>query len=237
MIAIVRLVLLVCLILFGLVVGLLSFMIPGKLFRSIAQLWHKIVVSVVGVRCEVSGESPATGVLMVGNHISWLDITVMGSVCDAVFLSKREVRSWPVLGYLVSRAGTLFIDRGSGAAAATELVGSTLERGQSVFIFPEGRTTDGLAVRKFHSRLFQAAVNSESGVQPVALAYLDASGKFTATPSYSGDRSFLESVWHTLKTGGIRARVHVFPVLAGQETRAQLAKDAEAQVVTFRESL
>ena len=104
-------------------------------------------------------------------------------------------------------------------------------------LFPEGRTTDGLAVRKFQPRLFQAALDVRSPVQPVALTYLDAAGQFTAIPSYSGEQSLLESVWRTLQMRGLRAAVHVFDPIAEVGSRDAAAKQSENLVKCFRNSL
>ena len=234
--AILRLLLLVCLLLIGLLVGAVSFLIPQKVFLYTARLWHRLVVAIVGVRLDVAGAEPVNGALLVCNHISWLDISVLGSVCDCVFLSKSEVRSWPVLGYLVARVGTLFIDRGNGAAAAASLVASALGEGKSVLIFPEGRTTDGMAVRKFQPRLFQPAMDTASPVQPISLAYVDSAGRNSSIPSFTGEESFFHSLWRTLRSRGLAAIVRVFPPVEHGETRDELARESEKIVTKSRTS-
>ena len=234
--AVLRLLLLACLLLIGLLVGAVSFLIPERVFLRTARLWHRLVVAVVGVKLDVAGAKPEGGALLVSNHISWLDISVLGSACDCVFLSKSEVRSWPVLGYLVARAGTLFIERGSGSAAAAKLVASALSEGRSVLIFPEGRTTDGMAVRKFQPRLFQPALDTSSPVQPISLAYVDSAGRNTSIPSFTGEESFIQSLWRTVRSRGLAATVRIFPPVDHGETRDALARESEKIVTNSRNS-
>jgi len=119
------------------------------------------------------GTPARTATFVVANHISWLDILIISSVLPVSFLSKAEIRNWPIIGTLAAKGGTLFIKRGSknGAAEAIELMHTKLEAGHCVASFPEAKTTDGTSVHRFHARLFAAAIDSKMPVQPVALRY------------------------------------------------------------------
>ena len=106
---------------------------------------------------------------LVSNHISWLDVLVIGSIRPVCFLAKSEISQWPLIGYLARRAGTLFIKRGQGVQSATRAVTDCLRHGHSVVVFPEGTTSDGSQVKPFYPRLFSVVENHETMVQPLAL--------------------------------------------------------------------
>ncbi|WP_148861905.1 lysophospholipid acyltransferase family protein [Marinobacter fonticola] len=126
----------------------------------------------LGFQVNLRGAKPKGTVLLVSNHISWSDIPILGSVVPLRFLSKIEVRSWPVIGWLAQQAGTLFIRRGGGQARTTrEQIANTLRNGQSVLVFPEGTTTLGITVLPFHSRLLAAAADAKVPIQPISIGY------------------------------------------------------------------
>lgn len=111
--------------------------------------------------------------LYLGNHISWLDISVIGSVLDTCFVAKAEIRDWPIIGEVSHRGGSIFISRGKKSAASNTIdaINNRLSIGQSVLIFPEGTTSNGETVRHFHARLIAAACQSGVAVQPLAISY------------------------------------------------------------------
>lgn len=124
---------------------------------------------------EVQGEVPSEPMLWVSNHVSWTDIPLLGALAPLSFLSKAEVRTWPLAGWLAHKAGTLFIRRGSGdSTVLARQLQRTLHAGHPVLIFPEGTTTDGQQVRTFHGRLLTGAIEAGVAVQPVAIRYLRA---------------------------------------------------------------
>ena len=141
--------------------------------HEIVRTWLHQAAEIIGVDIQVRGTPAKKPVFVVANHISWLDILIIASVLPVSFLSKEEVRDWPVIGTLAAKAGTLFIHRGSrdGAAQATKLMQTKLAAGHSVASFPEAKTTDGTAVHAFHPRLFAAAIETGVPIQPVALRY------------------------------------------------------------------
>jgi 1-acyl-sn-glycerol-3-phosphate acyltransferase len=167
---------------------------------------------------------------VLGNHISWLDISLVGGRWNVTFLGKSEIASWPVLGWIVRRAGTLFIERGRGAARAVLDIEAELKGGRSVVLFAEGTTTDGFSVRRFHSRLLQAALETASPVQPMAIRYFDAMGERTRIPSYAGEVTLLQSVWRTVSEPGVVAELTLFDPIPPEEERHLLARHAEGVV-------
>ncbi|MES1948883.1 acyltransferase [Salinisphaera sp. C84B14] len=146
----------------------------GKRSWKLVRWWHGRMLRVLHVGLEIDGELPAGPVLIVANHCSWLDIIVLGHAFNASFVSKAEIGGWPLVGAFARAAGTLFLSRGAGKTSETsEKIRSVLDAGRSVLFFPEGTTTADPMPRRFHARLFAAAIEGEYPVLPVALRYCD----------------------------------------------------------------
>ncbi len=148
--------------------------------------WHRRALAIAGVDTTIHGTAVDGPVLFVANHVSWLDIGVLSTIVDAGFIGKRELASWPVLGFLIRRGGTIFVDRDgrdAGTAAAQEMA-QRLQRGERVVVFPEGTTSRGDDVRRFHPRLFEAARLAGVPVQPVALRYDNARAPFVDNAAF-----------------------------------------------------
>src|SRR5215510_1615596 len=159
--------------------------------------------------------------VLVLNHISWLDIFVINARSPATFIAKSEIRSWPVVGWLCTLVGTLYIARGKPSAArkASRDIVAELERDVLIAIFPEGTTTFGRSLEPFHSALFQPALDAEATLQPIALRYVDSAGGHTDAAGYVGETSFVESVWTIVSTRHIVAELEVLaPIRASGQT-------------------
>jgi len=155
----------VLLIAVGSIIALAAFGRTSQRFRAgVSSRWNSVVVRNLGVRLRVSGQTalPDRPVLFVSNHISWLDIPVVSSARPVRFVSKDDVLGWPVMGWMAKRAGTLFLNRGSGRAAhrMAAALAEALQEGEHIVIFPEGTTTDGSTVLPFKPMLLQAAVDA-----------------------------------------------------------------------------
>lgn len=136
-------------------------------------LFMKRLVAALPFEVRVSGELPQRPMLWVSNHVSWTDIPLLGMLLPLSFLSKAEVRHWPLAGWLAEKAGTLFIRRGGGdGQRLREQIGEQLGLARPLLIFPEGTTTDGRQLRTFHGRLLAGAIDRGMAVQPVAIQYL-----------------------------------------------------------------
>ncbi|SFN28670.1 1-acyl-sn-glycerol-3-phosphate acyltransferase [Formivibrio citricus] len=209
--------------------------------RSIHR-WSRQLLRIVGLRLAVHGQAaPADKpILLLSNHVSWLDIYALNAISPARFVAKSEVRSWPVIGTLCTRTGTLFVDRNSkhDARRVNTEIAQALQGGSDVALFPEGTTTDGSAIRPFRSALLQAAMESRALVQPVYLRYLDAGGSPTTLPAYCDDISFGQSLWRLLGARGLRAEVHFLPPLRAEDIdRRELARTAETLIRERHERL
>lgn len=204
---------------------------PGRAFRRLIRRWYRAFCWICGLQIQVFGQSSSEPALQVSNHVSWLDIPILGTCSDADFLSKSEVRRWPLVGWLSSRVGTLFIRRGEHgeAQALREQISQRLAQSETVHLFPEGTTTDGQQVRRFHHRLFAAAADTARPVQPVALVY-PPDPQRRANPAFIDDAALLPHAWGLLGEPRVRVEVHFLPPLAVSDQARELSRLAEQAV-------
>jgi 1-acyl-sn-glycerol-3-phosphate acyltransferase len=175
------------------------------------EVWSRRMLALMGIRLEVHGTPPASGpVLLVCNHLSWLDILAIHAARYVRFVSKSGVRQWPIIGTLSDGAGSLYIEREKrrDALRVVHRMAEALRDGDLIAVFPEGTTSDGSGLLPFHANLLQAAIASDAPVQPMALRFVDgASGADSAAPRYIGDDHLLASLWRTLKAPDLVAVV------------------------------
>lgn len=179
--------------------------------QLLVREWSRQMLRIMGVELVVRGTPPATGpVLLVANHVSWLDILVMNAAHPARFVSKSDVKHWPVLGALITGAGTLYIERESrrDAMRVVHHMAERLQAQDILAVFPEGTTGDGRSLLPFHANLFQAAIAVHAPVLPVALAFVHAAtGQRHDAPTFIGDTTLVASIWTTLRASGVQAVV------------------------------
>ncbi len=202
--------------------------------QHIAQ-WASDFLRILGVQVRTTGSAVTSGpLLVVANHISWLDILVMLAVQPVRFVSKSDVKHWPLVGWLATHAGTLYIERASRrdalrvvhhiAEALREApAGTPVHTASIIAVFPEGTTSDGSSVLPFHANLVQAAISAHAPVQAVALRYQDAvTGALSMVPAYVDDDTLLTSVWRLLAAPPVAAVVS-FSALQRAEGRDRRA--------------
>jgi 1-acyl-sn-glycerol-3-phosphate acyltransferase len=212
----------------------LSRRLPGRranlLAPMIQTVWLRSVCAALGVRLSVQGTPMTGGGLWVSNHVSWLDVVVLGAVQPVAFLAKSEVASWPVVGFLGRQSGNLFIRRGHGGSEVAETMTGRLRIGDKLVLFPEGTTTRGDSVRHFHSRLLQPAISAGVPVQPVAIDYQGAAGELVP---FVDDDDFLPHLLSLLCLPSIPVTVHFGEPLLVTEgiQRNTLARLARSQVL------
>jgi 1-acyl-sn-glycerol-3-phosphate acyltransferase len=216
---------------------------PEQKAGHVAQ-WATRFLQLLQVELRTTGQAVTAGPLMVvANHVSWLDILVMLAVQPVHFVSKSDVRHWPVIGWLATNAGTLYIERASRrdalrvvhhiAQALTEPPESPVVHHASIIaVFPEGTTSDGRGVLPFHANLIQAAISAHAPVQPIALRYNDAAtGQLSLAPTYVDDDTLITSVWRLLTSPSVEAVVHFTPVQhANGRDRRTWAVDLQVSV-------
>lgn len=184
-------------------------------------------------RLQVQGELPCQPMLWVSNHVSWTDIPLLGMLTPLSFLSKAEVRTWPVAGWLAHKAGTLFIRRGSGDGdLLSQQLGKHLRRGRNLLIFPEGTTTDGQSLRTFHGRLLSSAIDSGVSVQPAAIRYLRA-GKPCGVAPFIGDDDLLSHLLRLLDSDPGEVQIQLLAPISSRElNRNALARKAQDAIAS-----
>lgn len=175
------------------------------------QRWAAGFLRLWRIGLQVRGTPPASGpLLLVANHISWLDIVVLHAAGFCRFVAKSDIQHWPLIGDMASGAGTLYIQRASrrDALRVVHHMRDALACGGVLAVFPEGTTSDGRTLLPFHANLIQAAISAQAPVLPVALDFIDArTGVRSMAPIYIGQQSLLGSVWRTLTTPGTQAVV------------------------------
>jgi 1-acyl-sn-glycerol-3-phosphate acyltransferase len=175
------------------------------------QAWAARMLAIMGIRLVVQGTPPQRGpLLVVSNHVSWLDIITIHAARYVRFVSKANVRHWPLIGTLANGAGTLYIERERrrDALRVVHSMTEALSQGDVIAVFPEGTTGDGTTVLPFHANLLQAAISSGSPVQPMALRFADAAtGELSLAPRYIGEDNLPVSLWRVLKAPPLLAIV------------------------------
>lgn len=204
------------------------------------EAWVSALLDKFAIKLIVNGTPPLAGpMLLVSNHISWLDILVMHAARHCRFVSKADVKNWPVIGTLANVSGTLFIERGNrrDAMRMVQEMGTALTNGHILAVFPEGTTGNGIDLLPFHANLLQAAVLAEAPVQPVALKFVDErTGNISHGPSFVGNETFIASFWRTLKTPDLVAIIHYgSPQTANGRDRRNWADDLRDEVQRLRQ--
>jgi 1-acyl-sn-glycerol-3-phosphate acyltransferase len=186
--------------------------VRGPLSLEQRALWLQLacrrVVAAMGIRCLVTGSQPARG-LVVSNHLSYIDILIHGTLMPCFFVSKIEVRRWPHFGWAARNGGAMFLDREKRASAAA--VAAQIEERLSVpvpvMLYPEGTSTEGSQVHRFHSSLFEPAVRAGAPITAAAIRYTIDGGVAERGLCWFGDTLFLPHLWKTLGTRGFTAEV------------------------------
>ncbi|HEY9445890.1 MAG TPA: lysophospholipid acyltransferase family protein [Burkholderiales bacterium] len=221
--------------------------IAGVLFPFISEArrrghirrWSRQVLAILAIRLHVQHADGAEShsrlnAMLVANHVSWIDIFAIDAIMPARFVAKSEVARWPLVGWLSTRVGTLYVSRSRrhDTARINRDVSAALQRGELVAVFPEGRTTDGSRILKFHSSLLQPAVSVQAAILPVALSYWRADGTRCTELAYDRHWSLWDTVRRMVRLKRIECRLTVLPLMRPQHHRRILADDAHAAIAT-----
>ncbi|MBI3147034.1 MAG: 1-acyl-sn-glycerol-3-phosphate acyltransferase [Betaproteobacteria bacterium] len=205
--------------------------------RRYLRGWSRRLLRALGLRLVVHGHLPEAqhhNLLVVANHISWLDIFVLHAVHPTRFVAKAELASWPVFGFLIRRSGTIFVERARrhDTARVNRVIIEALAGGDCIGVFPEGTTSDGRKVMRFHGSLLQPVIDAGGQVQPVALRYRQADGGYSDAAAYVGDTPFATTVRRIIEARGLVVEVRLQPLLAAaQANRRELAQAAREAII------
>lgn len=236
----------------GLLVVLFLFpVLPQAARNGFVRLWSRALLWVLGVRVVVRGQGPerrlartglcadGLGMMLLANHVSWLDVHALAAVVPARLVAKSEISRWPVLGLLARASGTLFVERGRRHAvhAVNLKIAEHLRRGETIGVYPEGTTTDGSRLLPFHANLLQPAIDAGAQVRPMALRYTQG-GVRSEAAAYTGGIHLLRSLWRIMMAPRLTVEVHWLPALSAGGLRrhvlAQQAREAVAQALEIR---
>lgn len=226
-------------ILYGLLaVGVVYPFVGLRQRAAMNRMWSRVLLRIFDVRMTAMGAPVgAQAVLYVANHVSWIDIFVMNAQRPTAFIAKSEIRDWPVIGWLVAGAGTLFIERGQRRAipVVSAAMQARFARGAAVGLYPEGTTSDGLSLLPFRASLFEPAHQAGVSIQPVVLVY-NRDGDRRGFPAFVGEETFAANALRILASRKLAVDAHYLPVLApvseptasGVAPRVALAEAAHA---------
>ena len=237
----------------ALTLGLLPFQLIAVLFglrlqRSIPHFYHRVLCALIGVRIrEVGTRSTASPALILSNHVSWLDISVISALSPVVFVAKSEVAGWPVFGWLAKLQRTVFINRQARhqTGAATREIAGRLLGGDAVVLFAEGTSSDGTRVLPFRSALVGAvhhalgnsADHADITVQPMSVAYIGFGGvpigrALRERVAWYGDAELMPHLARVLASGAVDVTVSWGEAIAYDISadRKAIAREAEKSV-------
>lgn len=198
--------------------------------------WTRDLLAVLHVKLAVRGTPPRVPggrTVVVGNHLSWLDVYLVNACAPSRFVAKSEIRGWPVIGWLAVRAGTLFIDRSRRHATAhtNEQIVAAIRAGDCVAVYPEGTTSNGTFLRHFHASLLQPAVDAGATLYPAVVRYPGPDGRPNPATLFVDDMSFARSVFMIIAEREIAAEVTFLePIPAAGRDRRELARLSEEAV-------
>ena len=194
--------------------------------------WAIALLASLGVEVEADLRHALPGALLVANHVSWIDIYVINAALPAAFVSKEEVRHWPLIGWLAAKNDTVFLRRGSRGHARiiNQEIAGLLEKGRYIAVFPEGTTTDGTHLLHFHAALIQPALAAGRPVLPIGISYWEPNGQRSLAPRYDGTISLGECTRAILGRKRLIARLVTTPVCGrnGEDRRQVAAMAREA---------
>ncbi|MEQ1598363.1 MAG: lysophospholipid acyltransferase family protein [Methylotenera sp.] len=204
---------------------------------TLIKWWCGGLLRAFNIKVVTFGDLPAPsvkGVMFVANHISWSDIHALNSLIPLRFIAKSDIKNWPVFGYLVQKADTLFIDRNKRQEAGriVDITAESLKSGDNLCFFPEGTTTDGAGlegarVLPFKGSVLQAAISANTQVWPVAIKYVNANGSINTAMAYAGETTLIASMHQVLMQKTPVVELHFLqPIHANGQNRRELTQNS-----------
>jgi lyso-ornithine lipid O-acyltransferase len=186
----------------------------------------------VGVTLLIEGEIPREG-LIVANHLSYADILALSTIVPCAFIAKKEVRKWPIFGWLAAKGGSLFVDRERKLETAkfNESIDEVLRSGLPVVLFAEGTSTNGSTVLPFRPSLFEPAIASGATITPAWIGYEGSSGSVANDICYWGDMTLVPHLFRMFAIRSITARVRFGSAMREVKDRKQIAEATRNEVM------
>ncbi|OYD69334.1 lyso-ornithine lipid acyltransferase [Rhodococcus sp. OK302] len=213
-----------------------GWLLPRHWRTRMQRAYSRMLLRCLGMKLSVDdqrlGRPEPAGVMVVAGHVSWTDVLVASAVAPANFVARADLLDWAVLGSLARRMRVVPIDRARLRELPTVVntVRERLDRGVRVMVFPEGTTWCGLAYGGFRPAMFQAAVDSQCPVQPMAIRYANADGTLCTGPSFVGEETIGQSIGRILRQKGVEVTVRLAPLEEAGECRRDLAQRCERAV-------
>ena len=210
--------------------------------RAMVRWWSRRLLRICRLRVRVMRSPPAAdgpagrawidaaiesalrpdggGAMLVSNHVSWLDIFVIHALRPARFVAKAEIARWPLLGFLVSRTGAIFVERGKRHAVrdVNQRAAESLREGDLVGMFPEGTVGNNERLLPFHANLVQPAIDAGVPIVVAGVRYRDPNGAPTRAIDYTGDVTLLQSLGRIARHGPLVADLHLITAIDGTAT-------------------
>ena len=214
--------------------------IPQK--RSIIKWWCGGLLRAFHIQVRTFGNLPPAntqGVMFVANHVSWADIHALNSLIPLRFVAKSDIQHWPIFGYLVTKANTLFIDRSKRQQAGriVDTVSNSLKAGDNLCYFPEGTTSEGTQILPFKSSVLQAAINANTQIWPVAIQYVNTDGSINTEMAYAGETSMIDSMKMVIAQKSAVVELHFLPPIQAAGNNRRALTDAVFQVICVKLAL
>jgi len=213
--------------------------ISPSLRERLTGMWSVKLLRILNIVLTVHGARPtpdAAKLFVVSNHVSWLDIFVINAAEPSRFVAKSEIRNWPIAGRIAEAAGTIFVHRSkrSDTARTNNEIQTALAQGDTVAIFPEGTTTSGDRLLKFHTSLFEPAVSNAATVSPAAIRYYNEAGVPSDAPIFIGETTFGESMTAIIAARRLIANITFAPAIsAAGVTRRDVAVASENAIAAI----
>jgi 1-acyl-sn-glycerol-3-phosphate acyltransferase len=210
--------------------------LPGDVRALWLHIWCAKLLPRLGIDFRHEGELPERG-LIVSNHQSYLDIIVLSALCPCTFVAKKEVRLWPIFGWMATMNGTVFVDRQRPreTGQVNDQLDLALQSGLRVVLFPEGTSTDGTKVLPFRSPLFASAVSANEAVTPAHIRYSVSEGSVEQDICYWGDMTFLPHILKALSLQKVSVLVRFSSESMRFDDRKRAAEITREQIVALAE--
>ena len=224
--------------------------IHSQHIQMLVKIWYQIFLKCIDLKVHIkiyteadennktnTAEINSKGSVVVANHVSWMDIIVLGSVLPTHFLSKAEVRNWPLIGWMAHQIGTLFIQRGGGGDVdlLKKQMLHYVNTQQNILFFPEGKTGKGDKLMAFRPRLFSIAVDSWANIQPMSIKYGNQKSAHPVIP-YQLNQNTFNNLLSVMAYGQIDIYVNFGQLIkSNNKTRDQLATNAQNQIAHLLE--